>query len=112
MNINSKRAYSRYCQEAASLFGALIQEARKEKKMPLRELAERAGISRGTLHKVEQGNLSCELGIFFEVAAIVGISLFEMGEQNLSVELRRSQSKLNLLPKKIRKIKGEVDDNF
>ncbi|OGV47190.1 MAG: transcriptional regulator [Legionellales bacterium RIFCSPHIGHO2_12_FULL_42_9] len=112
MNKYNKRPYSRYCQEAATLLGMLIQEARKEKRMTLRDLAERANISRGTLHKIEHGNLSCELGIVFEVAATVGVSLFAMNEENLSAELRRAQSKLHLLPKRIRNNSMDFDDDF
>jgi DNA-binding XRE family transcriptional regulator len=111
MSKKSNRVYSTYCQEAATLLGLLIQSARKESKMTLADLAIRAGISRGTLFKIEHGNLSCELGIVFEVASILGISLFDMSSANVSVELERITSKLTLLPKRIQPIK-DFDDNF
>lgn len=107
-----KRIYSPYCRDAAMLLGQLIQSARKEKKMTAAEMAERAGISRGTLYKIEHGNLKCELGIVFEVAAIAGISLFEMSPSGVSLERHRTQSKLNLLPKRIHKASEDFDDNF
>jgi transcriptional regulator with XRE-family HTH domain len=112
MNIKNKRTYSPYCRDAASLLGQLIQSARKEKKMTAAEMAERAGISRGTLSKIENGNLTCELGIVFEIAAIAGISLFEMSPAGISLEKERLQSKLNLLPKRVRKTNEDFDDAF
>jgi transcriptional regulator with XRE-family HTH domain len=112
MNKKNKRVYSHYCQDAATLLGQLIASARKEKKLTTTELAERAGISRGTLFKIEHGNLTCEIGIVFEVAAIAGISLFEMSTSGMSLEVNRMQSKLNLLPKRVHKTRGEFDDNF
>ena len=111
MNKKPKRIYSNYCQDAARLLGDLIQTSRKEKKMTAADLASRAGISRGTLFKIEHGNLACELGIVFEVAAIAGISLFEMSPASLSVELAHVRSKLHLLPKRIQ-VSKDFDDNF
>lgn len=108
----SKRVHSHYCQDAATLLGMLIQFARKEKKMTAADMAERVGISRGTLSKIEHGNLACELGIVFEVAAIAGISLFEMSPAEVSREKERVQSKLNLLPKRVYKATEDINDNF
>jgi ribosome-binding protein aMBF1 (putative translation factor) len=59
------------------LLGALIREARNERKLTAQELADRAGISRGLLQRIEKGNLKCEIGAVFEAATIVGIKLFE-----------------------------------
>lgn len=112
MNKKNKRVYSHYAQDATTLLGLLIQSARKEKKMTAAELAERAGISRSTLHKIEHGNLTCEVGIVFEVAAIAGILLFEMNPIGMSLEKERMQSKQHLLPKRIHKISENFDDNF
>lgn len=112
VNKKIKRVYSHYAQDAASLLGLLIQSARKEKKMTASQMAERAGISRGTLHKIEYGNLTCELGIVFEVAALAGISLFELNTTSMLLEKERMQSKLSLLPKRIHKISEDFDDNF
>jgi transcriptional regulator with XRE-family HTH domain len=47
------RAYSRHCREAAVLLGSLIRTARKERGLAAREVAERAGISRGLLRRIE-----------------------------------------------------------
>lgn len=101
-----------YTQEAIELLGNLIQINRKEKKMTLDTLSERAGISRGTLHKIEHGNLHCEIGIVFEVARILGIQLFNMDKKSLSHELFYSKEKITLLPSRQRQRKNEIDDAF
>ena|SRR3990167_6240866 len=112
MNKKSKRVYSDYCRDAVKLLGQLIQVARKDKKITLTELAERAGISRGTLHKIEQGGLTCELGSAFEVAALVGIKLFDMNDSMLSSEIHHMQQRLAVLPERVRKKQGHFDDDF
>ncbi|MFA6303678.1 MAG: helix-turn-helix transcriptional regulator [Legionella sp.] len=106
------RVYSAYAIEACRLFGGLIQLGRKNKKWTAQDLADRAGITRLTLHKIEQGEMSCSIGLFFEVAALVGVSLYDMGEQSLSKQLGRVDDKLALLPKSIRQSKKVVDDEF
>jgi len=94
------------------LLGQLIQVARKDKKITVIELAERAGISRGTLYKIEQGSLTCEVGTVFEVAALVGIKLFNMSEKTLSSEVENMRQRLILLPDRIRKKQEPFDDDF
>src|SRR3546814_12140733 len=70
------RAYSTASREAARLLGQLIRLQRLERKVTAEDLADRAGITRTTLRKIEHGDLSCELGLAFEVAALVGVQLF------------------------------------
>jgi len=106
------RTYSRYSRDAAALLGALIREARNERKFTAQELADRAGISRGLLQRIEKGNLKCEIGVVFEVAAIVGIKLFEVDESALTKYLRQTEEKLALLPKSVRKKLKTVRDDF
>jgi len=106
------RAYSRYSRDAAALLGALIREARNERKVTAQELADRAGISRGLLQRIEKGNLKCEIGAVFEVAAIVGVKLFDADESALTKYLSQTKEKLALLPKSIRKKSKTVRDDF
>ena len=106
------RTYSRYTHDAIALLGGLIREARKERKLTAQELADRAGISRGLLQRIEKGDLKCEIGAAFEVATIVGVKLFEADESTLSKHLSRTRDKLALLPKSIRKKPKAVHDDF
>lgn len=106
------RTYSRFSHDAVELLGALIREARNERNITAQELADRAGISRGMLQRIEKGNMKCEIGVVFEVAAIVGIRLFDSDESTLSVHLQQTREKLTLLPKSVRKKIKTVRDDF
>ena len=106
------RTYSRHSRDAAVLLGSLIREARHERKLTAQELADRAGISRGLLQRIEKGNLKCEIGAVFEVATIVGVKLFDFDESTMTKYLRQTKEKLILLPKSVRKKAKEVRDDF
>lgn len=106
------RAYSRHGRDAAALLGKLIELGRKERKLPARELAGRAGITRGTLRRIEKGDLRCEIGLVFEVATIVGVKLFDADGTSLTTHIRRTDDTLALLPKSTHKPRGDVEDDF
>lgn len=106
------RTYSRYTLEAIGLLAKLIRVARTEKKMTAQEVAERAGISRGLLQRIEKGDPKCELGAALEVAAILGITLFNSDARNLAVHAKRAEDMLALLPKSVRKASLVPDDDF
>lgn len=106
------RTYSANSRVAVALLGTLIREARLDRKLPAREVAERAGISRGLLQRIEKGNPKCEIGVVFEVATIVGVKLFNSDEQSLKARLRQTESRLALLPKSARSIPRVVRDDF
>lgn len=106
------RTYSRYTREASALLGGLIRAARKERKLTAQELADRAGISRGLLQRIEKGDLKCEIGAAFEVATIVGVKLFDATENTLIKHLRQTEARLALLPKLIKTRKKTLRDDF
>lgn len=108
----NKRTYSRYSLDALTLLGGLIRAARKERRLTAQELADRAGISRGLLQRIEKGDVKCEIGAVFEVATIVGVALFEADETSLTRHLRQTEDKLALLPKTVRRKTKVVDDDF
>lgn len=108
----SVRTYSRYSLEAITLLGNLIRAARKERKMTAQAVADRAGISRGLLQRIEKGDPKCALGATFEVAAIVGVKLFDAEATTLTKYICQTEEKLALLPKSIRKKPKVVDDDF
>lgn len=108
----STRTYSRYSREAMILLGDLIRAARKERKMTAQELADRTGISRGLLQRIEKGDPKCELGATFEAATIVGVKLFDTEATTLTQYIRQTEDKLALLPKSVRKKIKVVDDDF
>ncbi|MCB9654961.1 MAG: helix-turn-helix domain-containing protein [Deltaproteobacteria bacterium] len=108
------RTYARYTQIALRVLGNMIHVARKERRVTAAELAERAGISRGLLRRVEAGDPKCEIGVVFEVARIVGIPLFDRDEDHELTELGgRVRERLVLLPRRVRVGASEdVDDDF
>ena len=106
------RTYSRYSRDAVALLGGLIRSARKERKLTTQEVAERAGISRGLLQRIEKGDLKCTIGAMFEVASIVGVKLFDADASTLTRHIRQTDDKLALLPKSVRKTTRSVDDDF
>lgn len=108
----SARTYSRYSLEAISLLGSLIRAARKQRKMTAQEVADRAGISRGLLQRIEKGDPRCELGATFEVATIVGVKLFDADATTLTRHIRQTEEKLALLPRSVRKTVKVADDDF
>jgi len=106
------RTYSRHSRQALSLLGALLRAARIEKKMGLQVLAERAGISRDLLRRIEKGDPRCEIGVVFELAAILGVPLFEPEPGALTARTRAVEDRLALLPKAVHAPRDEVKDDF
>ena len=107
-----ERTYSRYTREAGTLLGRLVRLERRQRKWTERELADRAGISRATLQKIEKGDLGVAVGLVFEVAALVGVTLFDAERSSLVAHLARTDDKLALLPGAVRKRRKRVDDDF
>jgi len=108
------RSYSRYTEEAITLLSRLIRAARIERKLSVQEVAERASISRSMLQRIEKGNLKCEIGAVFEVATILGVTLFnaEPSSFTLAKRINQTEDKLALLPQKARKKTKVVNDDF
>lgn len=107
-----KRSYSRQTTEAVALLGGLIKVARKKRGWSEAELAERAGMTRTTLRKIEQGDPTCSLGLAFEAAVLTGVPLFGSDETPLTVHLERTRELLSLLPASSRTGKRKIDDDF
>lgn len=107
-----QRTYSKYAQEAALLLGKQIKLGRKQRKWSEKNLAERIGISRATLQKIENGEMGCAIGLVFEAAALVDINLFEQNRVPLAVRIEHANDKIALLPQRIKAIAKVIDDDF
>lgn len=112
MTNSTQRTYSHYAQQAITLLGKLIRANRTTLKMTASEVAERAGISRGLLQRIEKGAVTSEIGAVFEVATIVGIPLFHPEKDALNQSIHDVDEKLALLPKSVRQQKKRVRDDF
>jgi transcriptional regulator with XRE-family HTH domain len=108
----NKRTYSKRTQQAINVFATQIKVARKKQQWSEAELAERAGTSRPTIRKIEQGNPATELGLYFEIAGLLGIPLFDDDEQRLTTLQNTLDLQLALLPKRIDIDTKEVFDDF
>jgi transcriptional regulator with XRE-family HTH domain len=106
------RTYSGYTLEAVNLMGKLVRLGRTQRKLTVQDLADRVGISRGLLQRIEKGDPKCEMGTVFEVAALVGVKLFDADSSALSSHIERIEDKLALLPKAVHKRRKVVDDDF
>ena len=103
---------SPYAANAAVLLGQLVRKARIEREMGTIDVATRAGISRGLLHRIEAGDAGCTIGAVFEVAAIVGVRLFDAEFSTVSRAIESNREVMTLLPKSIRARRTEVKDDF
>lgn len=108
----SVRTYSRHGLQALKLFGALLRAARIERKISVASLAERVGISRDMLYRIEKGDPRCEIGVVFEMAVILGVPLFEPDPKALDRRVREAGDRLALLPKAVHAPRGELKDDF
>lgn len=106
------KSYSRYAREAAELLGLSIRNARIEQGLTVAELAERAGMSRGLVYRIEKGEPGSSLGAAFELAAITGLRLFEADPTTLTRQLAAAHDKQVLLPRYARPTTRGVKDDF
>lgn len=104
----ANRPISRYAKEAAELLGLLIRRARVEHRMTAGEVAERAGISRGLVHRIEKG----DIGAAFEVASVVGLRLFDQDARGMTLKASEARSVNTLLPQAVRASTGKVNGDF
>jgi transcriptional regulator with XRE-family HTH domain len=112
MPASKKRSYARYTIAAVELLGTLVQLERKTRRMTAQDLADRLGIDRGTLQRLEQGDPKVELGLAFEACAILAIPLFEEDTRGITMRLDEAGKRVALLPKKTRPKILSADDAF
>lgn len=106
------RSFLSATREAAELLGKLIKLGRRERRMSEADLCGRAGISRRTLQRIERGDPRCALGLFFELAVLVGVKLIDVDDRaDLALHLGWVNDKLAVLPSRIR-TSVKVDDEF
>jgi len=103
--------FSRLTRHALELLGSQIKLTRKTRRMTTQELADRAGISRGLVQRIERGDPGSQIGAVFEAAAIVGLRLFDTDDAGLSRKIKDTEQQLTLLPKHTHPPK-KVDDAF
>ncbi|PWG61682.1 helix-turn-helix transcriptional regulator [Spiribacter halobius] len=107
-----KRTYSRYALEALALLGKSIRLGRMQRRLTAQELAERIGVSRSTLQRIEKGDPRVEIGLVLEAATIVGVKLFDADEKGIAALTARTDDRIALLPRHVYKAGRRVEDEF
>jgi transcriptional regulator with XRE-family HTH domain len=107
-------AYSAQTLDIVRVLGLEIARSRRGRRWTAEELAVRAGISRTTLHAVEQGAPTVAIGVVFEVAVLLGINLLGASARDLPDLVERSRNRLALLPASVRATadEQEIGDDF
>lgn len=108
----TNRAYSRTVRHACELLGTEIRQGRIERHWPIRELAERAGVTPRTVVRVEHGDPTVGIGTCFDLAVLCGVPLFGTDRAELDRQLANSRHRLTLLPAAARRPRPRVDDEF
>jgi transcriptional regulator with XRE-family HTH domain len=104
------RTYSGATREALRLLGDQIRAARQARRFTAQELADRVGISKVTLLKIEHGEPSVRLGDAFEAATLIGVPLFHPDPERRRLEAARLDDRLAALPQRVRR--PVVDNDF
>lgn len=99
--------------DAAQVLGAQIARARRERGWTAEELAQRVGVSVRTVSNLEHGAPTVAIGIAFEAATLLGISLFGAEGPELARLARQGRESLALLPSRVRaRPEAAVRDDF
>lgn len=107
----SMKSHSRAALTGVAVLGRLIKVKRLERRMRAIDLAERAGISRALLYRIEKGDPACSVGAVFEVAAILGAPPFDgSNAMTTSFDLERMGKALDRLPRGTRAVRTVSDD--
>ncbi len=106
------RNYLTATAKAVEVLSTQLASARRSQHRTSQEVAERAGITRTTLRRIERGDPDVAIGLYFEVATILSVPLFGAEGKDLADLAARGQRELALLPKRIRTRTTPVDDDF
>lgn len=106
------RSYLSVTTNAVRALGQQLAVARRQQRRTATEVAERAGVTRVTLRRIEQGDPGVAIGIYFEVATVLSVPLFGREGRELAELVAQGQRDLALLPARVHVSLGEVDDDF
>ena len=108
-----ERQYLPATQHALSALGAQVAAARRQAGWSTAELAERLGVSRNLITRIEQGAPGTAIGTVLEAAVVCGVPLFGVDPDELGRVAATERTRLALLPERVRSAgPGQVDDDF
>ena len=106
------RAHSRQTLEALEVLAKMIRVGRLDRKMSAQEMADRSGISRPLLRRIENADPGCAIGSVFEVAVLASVPLWGGEPDQLESQRSALSEKLSLLPQRARKPRRIIHDDF
>lgn len=109
-----KRQYLPATEFALSALGAQVAAARRRAGWTVADLAERLGVSRDVITRIEQGAPGTAVGTVLEAAVVCGVQLFGVEPDELGRVAEGERTRLALLPARVRSsaASAEVDDDF
>ena len=101
-------------EHALAALGAQVASARRLAGWTVADLAERLGVSRNVITRIEQGAPGTAVGTVLEAAVVCGVPLFGVEPGELGRVAETERSRLALLPARVRAsaADAEVDDDF
>jgi len=90
----------------------MLRTARNERQLTVEELAERAGVSRGLVYRAEEGDMGCAIGAVFELATILGVSLFTPDPASMALHTANTEKTLSLMPRSVHRSRKMINDDF
>lgn len=104
---------SRPTKDALKILAAMIRASRIQHGMSAAKLAERVGVSRGAIQRLEAGEAGTAIGTAFEAAIVLGIPLFDVAADDLAT-LRKQKQDINaLLPQRAYLAsQSDIDNDF
>ena len=109
--MTSTRALSGATTEALALMATVVRAGRLGRGWTVGELAERVGVSRPTIVKIERGDPGVAIATVFESAVLVGVPLFDPRPDVRAQYRARMTTELALLPTAARP-RRKIDDDF
>jgi transcriptional regulator with XRE-family HTH domain len=106
------RSYLSSTVDAVQVLGRQLAAARRSQRRTAEEVAERAGITRVTLRRIERGDPAVAIGLYFEVAMVLSVPLFGAEGNELAQLAAAGERELALLPRRVRAQPIQVDDDF
>ena len=106
------RALTPMSRDAVVGVGQLVASERRRQRRTAADLAERAGISRDTLHRVERGDPTVAIGTVIELLVLLGVPLFASDAEGLARQVASGRQLLTLLPDRVRPDAVRPDDDF
>jgi transcriptional regulator with XRE-family HTH domain len=108
----SGQTLSPMTRDAVVVVGQLVASERRRQRRTAADLAERAGISRDTLYRVERGDPTVAIGTALELLVLLGVPLFATDADGLARQVASGRQLLALLPDRVRPTAREPDDDF